>query len=133
LTCSNKAECDVWWQRAQTWVADNSKYKIEAATDKLIQTTGPDGGKRALAYQITRTPNPDGTATIGFAAHCDGSLGCKPNPWEAGADFKEYVRGAAAGTQKTDAKPAQPAPTAMHPDALQGQSVPSSNGEAVSQ
>lgn len=133
LTCSNKAECDLWWQRAQTWVTSHSKYKVEAATDTLIQTAGPDGGKRALAYQITRTPNPDGTATIGFAAHCDGSLGCKPNPWEAGADFKQYVRGKAASTQGTDAKPAQPASTAMHPDAQQGQSVTPSTGEAVNQ
>ncbi|KPD14539.1 hypothetical protein ADM96_39110 [Burkholderia sp. ST111] len=92
LTCSSKAECDMWWQRAQTWVAGHSTYKIESSTDTLIQTSGPDGGKRALAYQITRTANPDGTATIGFAAHCDGSMGCKPNPWEAGADFKQYVR-----------------------------------------
>ncbi|CAB3712132.1 hypothetical protein [Paraburkholderia rhynchosiae] len=133
LTCSNKAECDLWWQRAQTWVTNNSTYQVESATDTLIQTAGPDGGKRALAYQITRTANPDGTATIGFAAHCDGSLGCTPNPWEAGADFKEYVRGAAPGAQRTDLKPPQPASTAMHRDALQGQSVPRSNGEAVSQ
>lgn len=137
LTCSSKAECDLWWQRAQAWVANNSKYRIEAATGTLIQTAGPDGGKRALAYQITRTQNPDGTATIGFAAHCDGSLGCKPNPWEAGADFKQYVRGTPAGTQGTDAKPAQPASAAahpaLHPDMQQGQSVTPSTGEAVSQ
>ena len=133
LTCSNKTECDLWWQRAQTWVTNNSRYKVESATDTLIQTAGPDGGKRALAYQITRTANPDGTATIGFAAHCDGSLGCKPNPWEAGADFKQYVRGTAAGAQKPNVKPPQPASTAAHPDTLQGQSVAPTNGEAVSQ
>jgi hypothetical protein len=97
LTCSNATECNLWWQRAQTWVTNHSTYKIEAATDSLIQTAGPLGGKRALAYQITRTPN-DGTATIGFAAHCDSSLGCKPNPWEAGADFKEFVRGGTASS-----------------------------------
>ncbi|WP_153138081.1 hypothetical protein [Paraburkholderia agricolaris] len=130
LTCSTKAECDVWWQRAQTWVAGHSKYKIESSTDTLIQTAGPDGGKRALAYQITRTPNPDGTATIGFAAHCDGSLGCKPNPWEAGADFKEYVRGGTSpGSPQNGEKPSQAAPTAMHPDPS-GQSIP---GEPVTQ
>ncbi|MGF6769649.1 hypothetical protein P3T18_002119 [Paraburkholderia sp. GAS199] len=133
LTCSSKAECDTWWQRAQTWVTSHSTYKIESATDTLIQTAGPDGGKRALAYQITRTANPDGTATIGFAAHCDGSMGCKPNPWEAGADFKAYVRGAASGTAPNGAKPAQAAPTALHPDSVQGQSQPSSTGEPVTQ
>ncbi|MFM0157401.1 hypothetical protein PQQ99_23165 [Paraburkholderia sediminicola] len=132
LTCSNKAECDVWWQRAQTWVTSHSKYKVESATDTLIQTAGPDGGRRALAYQITRTPNPDGTATIGFAAHCDGSLGCKPNPWEAGADFKEYVRGTVTSAPQSDKKPSQAAPTAMHPDAS-GQSIPGTSGEAITQ
>ncbi|MDE1181358.1 hypothetical protein [Paraburkholderia sp.] len=92
LTCANRSECDVWWQRAQTWVKSHSRYDLQANTDTLIQTAGPDGGKRALAFQITRAPNNDGTATIGFAAHCDSSLGCKPNPWEAGADFKAFVR-----------------------------------------
>ncbi|SIT42064.1 conserved exported hypothetical protein [Paraburkholderia ribeironis] len=132
LTCSHKAECDVWWQRAQMWVSSHSTYPIESSTDSLIQTAGPDGGKRALAYQITRTVNPDGTATIGFAAHCDGSLGCTPNPWEAGAEFKLYVRGNAAGAPLGSVKPSQAAPAPTHPDA-QGQSVPAANGETMTQ
>jgi hypothetical protein len=53
-------------------------------------------------------------------------MGCKPNPWEAGADFKQYVRGVADG-----AKPQEP--STLHPDALQGQSNPATNGEAVTQ
>jgi len=92
LTCSNADECATWWQRAQQWVRGHSTYEVETATDTLIQTSGPGGGKRALAYQITKTPNPDGTATIGFAAHCDSSVGCKPDPWDAGAAFKQFVR-----------------------------------------
>ncbi|MBN3802551.1 hypothetical protein GXB81_05720 [Paraburkholderia sp. Ac-20336] len=134
LTCSSRTECDLWWQRAQSWVASHSKYKIETATDSLIQTTGPDGGKRALAYQITRTANPDGTATIGFSAHCDGALGCKPNPWQAGADFKQYVRGASAEAPQGGAKPAQsPEPAAMHPEAMPEKPPATPNGEAMSQ
>ncbi|CAB3780976.1 hypothetical protein LMG28688_01155 [Paraburkholderia caffeinitolerans] len=92
LTCSDKPQCDIWWQRAQDWVRDHSKYEVQTVTDTLIQTAGPGGGKRALAYEITRTHNSDGTTTIGFAAHCDSSLGCKPDPWAAGAAFKQYVR-----------------------------------------
>ncbi|WP_244195989.1 hypothetical protein [Paraburkholderia susongensis] len=134
LTCSSQAECDLWWQRAQTWVASHSTYKIESATDSLIQTAGPDGGKRALAYQITRTANPDGTATIGFSAHCDGSLGCKPNPWEAGADFKQYVRGAGARAPQSGTGPAQSGqPTATQPEAMPGKLAAAPNGEAMSQ
>jgi hypothetical protein len=138
LTCTSKAECDTWWQRAQTWVTDHSKYKIESATSTLIQTAGPDGGKRALAYEITRTANPDGTATIGFAAHCDGSMGCKPNPWEAGADFKTFVRtGAASAAPQNGAMPSKPAqtadPAATRPETMQGQSIPANSGEPVTQ
>ena len=92
LTCANKTECDLWWTRARTWVTQVSTYGLESASDTLIQTAGPGGGKRALAYEITRTHNSDGTTTIGFAAHCDSSLGCKPDPWAAGAAFKQYVR-----------------------------------------
>ncbi|MFC0402437.1 hypothetical protein [Paraburkholderia rhizosphaerae] len=131
LTCTTKAECDTWWQRAKTWVTDHSRYDVTISTDSLIQTAGPDGGRRALAYQITKTGNNDGSFTIGFSAHCDSSLGCKPNPWEAGADFKQFVRGGNAN----DNVPAHaPAPSAAHPtDTMPGQTMPSPTGEPVSQ
>jgi hypothetical protein len=106
LTCMNKAECDAWWGRAQVWVTNHSEYKLQTVTDSIIQTAGPSGGKRALAYQITKTPSNEGTATIGFAAHCDNMLGCEPNPWKAGANFKQFVRGNAAVT----ANPGQASP-----------------------
>jgi hypothetical protein len=53
LTCMNKAECDAWWGRAQVWVTNHSEYKLQTVTDSIIQTAGPSGGKRALAYLIT--------------------------------------------------------------------------------
>jgi hypothetical protein len=121
LTCNSKSQCDAWWQRARTWVNTHSRYDVTAATDALIQTAGPDGGKRALAFEITKTSNNDGTSTIGFAAHCDSSLGCQPNPWEAGADFKQFVRGSTA----SGVTPPSTGTT--------GQSTTSPTGEPVSQ
>jgi hypothetical protein len=132
LTCENEAQCDLWWKRAQAWVTRVSTYEVRTVSDTLIQTAGPDGGKRALAYQITLTPDSDGTATIGFAAHCDSSFGCKPNPWEAGADFKQYVRSnAAGGTRQSPSS----APSEANPsDTAGAQSArPSSTGESISQ
>jgi hypothetical protein len=131
LTCSSKAECDLWWQRAQTWVTDHSRYPLESSSDSLIQTTGPDGGKSALAYQITKTPNNDGTSTIGFAAHCDSALGCKPDPWKAGADFKQFVRNGAANAPVPGSTP--PPAAALAPDAMPAQSIASPTGEPASQ
>ena len=125
LTCDSKSQCDAWWQRARTWVTTHSRYEVATATDTLIQTAGPDGGKRDLSFEITKTPNNDGTSTIGFAAHCDSSLGCKPNPWEAGADFKQFVRGGAANV----ATPLQ----SGQAGGSSGQSVSSPTGEPVSQ
>ncbi|WP_246184172.1 hypothetical protein [Paraburkholderia bonniea] len=109
LTCANPAECTEWWGRAQTWITQHSRYPVEISNDSLIQTAAPDGGKRALAYQITRSPNPDGSATLDFAAHCDSTLGCRPNPWQAGADFKAFVRG------MSNQAPAPAAPEAALP------------------
>ncbi|MEI5999107.1 hypothetical protein H3V53_18390 [Paraburkholderia bengalensis] len=124
LTCTSKSQCDAWWQRAHNWVTSHSKYELAASTDTLIQTAGPEGGKRALSYEITRTPNNDGTSTIGFAAHCDSSLGCKPNPWEAGADFKQFVRGSPSDATATPSRQSAGAG---------GQSTTSPTGEPASQ
>lgn len=47
------------WGRAQSWVALNSKLKIQTATDYLIETYGPqasEGNINIFAYQIVRTP-----------------------------------------------------------------------------
>ena len=133
LTCMSKPECDAWWARAQVWVTNHSEYPIQTITDSIIMTAGPSSGKRALAYQITKTPTNEGTATIGFAAHCDNPLGCEPNPWQAGADFKQFIRNgptlrrsgtpqaAQAGTMMMPAPvPAPaPAPAALPPSGVQ--------------
>jgi len=143
LTCTNKAECDAWWGRAQVWVTNHSEYKMQTVTDSIIQTTGPSGGKRALAYQITKTPSNEGTATIGFAAHCDNMLGCEPNPWKAGADFKQFVRGGTSQMESaassnalppvSPAPPAPPMPLAMPvrpmPPSLESQPGQSDQGQ----
>jgi hypothetical protein len=137
LTCTNKAECDAWWGRAQVWVGNHSEYKIQTVTDSIIQTAGPSGGKRALAYQITKTPSNEGTATIGFAAHCDNMFGCEPNPWAAGASFKQFVRGSASQTSNAlppvspppPARPMPPAPP-LHPMPSTLESQPGQSGQS---
>jgi len=96
LICAHADECARWWARAQQWVSRHSEYPVQTASDSLIVTTGPEGGSGKLAYQITRTANADGSETIGFAAHCDSMTGCRPDPWQAAAEFKQFVRAGAA-------------------------------------
>lgn len=92
LVCMNKAQCDLYWQRAQAWVANSSTYyRISLATDTLIETYGPTPGRMDLAYRVTRIPQGDG-AQILIVANCGNVFGCAPTRTDAIAGFKRYVR-----------------------------------------
>lgn len=99
-------QCAVWWERARQWVAQHAQYPLQTDTADAIETAGPAGGSGAPAYQVTRARNPDGSFTIGFAAHCDRPLaGCRPDPWQSAARFKQFVRSGAEAPPS--AQPAQ--------------------------
>lgn len=93
LLCANKAQCDTYWQRAQVWVSTHSGYKVQTATDAIIQTYGPFGAKVELAHQVLRLPNENGSARIIIKSNCDNIFGCHPEPYRAAVDFKRFVRG----------------------------------------
>lgn len=92
LTCSGRAQCDMYWQRAQAWIAGNSEWKIQTATDTVIQTFGPMQSRVAPAFSVIRQPNPDGSARISIAAAC-GTRECSPRRTESVIAFKRYVGG----------------------------------------
>lgn len=92
LTCSSRAQCDLYWQRAQAWIAGNSDYKIQTATDTVIQTFGPFNSRVVLAFSVIRVPNADGSGRITIAAAC-GTRECVPRRTDAIVAFKRYVSG----------------------------------------
>ncbi|MGN6667643.1 MAG: hypothetical protein ACTHKH_11855 [Trinickia sp.] len=93
-------QCGLWWQRARQWITGHTRYPLQVDTGQAIQTAGPTGGSAAPAFQVTLARNADGTSTIGFAAHCDRPVaGCHPDPWQAAADFKRFVRTGAETAQ----------------------------------
>ncbi|PMS22704.1 hypothetical protein C0Z18_05205 [Trinickia dabaoshanensis] len=99
LVC-RAGECTLWWQRARQWVTGHTQYALQTDTSQAIETSGPTGGSGAPAFQVTLARNPDGSSTIGFAAHCDRPVaGCRPDPWNAAADFKQFVRSGAEPAQ----------------------------------
>ncbi|MGN6648766.1 hypothetical protein [Trinickia sp.] len=103
-------QCALWWQRARQWVTGHTQYPLQADTNQAIETAGPAGGSGAPAFQVTLARNPDGSSTIGFAAHCDRPLaGCRPDPWQAAADFKQFVRSGNEPAQSMNA----PAPASQ--------------------
>ncbi len=108
LVC-RAGECTLWWQRARQWVTQHAQYPVQTDTVDTIATAGPAGGSGAPAFQVTRARNPDGSSTIGFAAHCDRPLaGCRPDPWQSAASFKTFVK---SGVES----PASPQPAQAPP------------------
>jgi hypothetical protein len=92
VLCASKAQCDVYWQRAQAWVANNSQYRLQTTTDAVIETDGPVSTRTALAFRITKVPDNVGGARIYAVSACGNLLGCSPTPTEAVAAFKRFVR-----------------------------------------
>lgn len=67
LICANKSQCDLYWQRAEVWIAQNCSYRVHTENDNVISTYGPDSSQ-GMAYMVTKTPNADGSAQIDVMA-----------------------------------------------------------------
>src|SRR5688572_15327270 len=57
VLCRNKAQCDVYWQRAQAWVANNSVYRLQTITETVIETSPPQQTQTGLGFRITKVPD----------------------------------------------------------------------------
>ena len=91
VLCVGKAQCDIYWQRAQAWVANNSEYRLQTVTDTVIETQGPLLARSALAFRVTRVPDDKDGARIVVVAACANAFGCNPESSVAVTAFKHFV------------------------------------------
>ena len=91
VLCVGKAQCDIYWQRAQAWVVNNSEYRMQTVTDTVIETQGPALGRSALAFRVTRVPDDKDGARIVVIAACGNVFGCKPESSAAVTAFRHFV------------------------------------------
>jgi len=91
VLCVGKAQCDIYWQRAQAWVASSSEYGLETVTDSVIETHGPVAGRTGLAFRVTRVPDDKDGARIFILAACANAFGCSPAATDALASFRRFV------------------------------------------
>lgn len=97
VLCVDKAQCDIFWQRAQAWVANNSEYRLQMVTDTVIETQGPFAGRPGLAFRITRVPDNKDGASIYIPAVCGSAFACSPASSDAIVSFKRFVSNSARG------------------------------------
>lgn len=90
--CGDKKSCDLQWQRAQLWIANNAAWRIQMANDVIIQTYNPAPHDPKLAYTVTRENRGNGSATISARAFCDNIFLCVPNQREALERFYAYIQ-----------------------------------------
>ena len=93
VRCGSREQCDRWWRTAQVWVVKNAGYKVQIATDAIVQTAGPDFGSTSWFFLVTRAPHADGGEAIEIEARCGNAASCAPAYETAIADFKRAVRG----------------------------------------
>ncbi len=90
VTCQN--ECKAEWQRAQLWLAKHSKWKIQTATDVLIQTFNPTQYDPSYGFSVMKEPVGSGTYVIRMELFCGNLFGCDPKPLDVKKALFYYVK-----------------------------------------
>lgn len=90
ISCKDKAECDSKWSKTQSYIVQNSKWKIKVATDTIIQTEGPFD-QMELAYSATKSINSNGSGEITVQAACGNYFACETNPKNAIIQLKRNI------------------------------------------
>lgn len=79
------------WEMAQLWVVKNAGYKIQTATNVLIQTYNATGSRVELAATVTKEPLGQGRYKIVAQLWCDNIFVCRPDRLDALLDFNRTV------------------------------------------
>lgn len=86
-------ECKQLWERAQFWVARHSEWKIQTATDVLIQTYNANSSALSYGFTVTKEPLGEKRYRITLEAACGNMFGClELKPGEVRAAFAHYLR-----------------------------------------
>lgn len=90
--CQGKEQCDAAWESAQVWIAQNSRLKIQTATNVLIETYGSGQYDPTLSMRVLKEPIGSGNYRIVFSGGCNNMFGCQPNAFEAGIRFNAAIK-----------------------------------------
>jgi len=78
-TCNAPERCQRLWDAAQVWVSSNSAYRIQVASDAVIETYGPMGYGTALAMRVIKSPVGSTGYRFLFFGSCNNVFGCNPS------------------------------------------------------
>jgi len=86
-------DCKEQWERAQLWLVNHAAYKIQTATDVILETYKAEGGY--YTFRVTKEPVGGGKYRIVIRMGCvEGAVpwqNCDPTGSDLTAAFNYYV------------------------------------------
>ncbi|MHB1174069.1 MAG: hypothetical protein ACYCZJ_02955 [Sulfuriferula sp.] len=89
--CTDEKDCNAKWEAAQLWVIHNAAFKIQTATNVLIETYNATDSTPSIAARVTKEPMGGGKYQFIVSVWCDNIFGCQPNSWDAALNFNRTV------------------------------------------
>lgn len=91
LVCDGAQQCADMWKRAQFWVATNAGYKIQVATDTVIETFNAADYSTRWAVRMTKEPLGSGRERIWILLGCGQVSLCAEDRLVVIARAKTYI------------------------------------------
>jgi hypothetical protein len=92
VECRGAEPCSALWRRVQAWVARNSGYKIQTASDAIVQTFNAQDYSTSWAMQVVREPVGNGVERLSFSASCGRAPICGQSADQVRARFHREMR-----------------------------------------
>lgn len=70
LICEGQEACAKLWRRAQVWVAQNAGYKIQVATDAVVETYNASTYSSGWAMKLVRIPRDGNKEELELTLSC---------------------------------------------------------------
>ena len=94
VECTGAEECALLWRRAQAWVAQNSGFKIQVATEMVLETFSAPNYSMRWAFRAVRQPMGKNSERIIIEPSCGQAPLCTRSRDSLVAAFNAYVRAA---------------------------------------
>lgn len=92
LQCKGAEACSKLWRLAQIWVAENAGYKIQLATDAVIETYNATSYSTRWAMRVVRIPKVGDVEQIELTPSCGDAPICGVSAEKLIIRFKRALR-----------------------------------------
>lgn len=91
--CTSDVQCRVMWTRARQWLIANTSYKIQTATDDMLETYNGGRSDTGLAIRVTKDAQPDGSYTFDAIVGCNNFIACDRDLFDVRRSFNTALVG----------------------------------------